>query len=76
MDCNRIASGCTDCPARLVCRCLQVTEDMLVDTITALELRTVKEVRRHTGAGEGCSCCHPEIGELLERHRVMRAACA
>jgi bacterioferritin-associated ferredoxin len=64
--CSR--SSCDDCPGRVVCRCLQVTEDALVDALMTLELRTLKEVRQHTGAGDGCTACHHRIQAYLERH--------
>jgi bacterioferritin-associated ferredoxin len=49
---------------------LQVTEEVLVETVTALGLRTVKEVRHHTGAGDGCTACHRAIRQFLEHHRA------
>jgi bacterioferritin-associated ferredoxin len=63
-------SGCDGCPiaGRLVCRCLQVTEEVLFEAVTTLGLRTVHEVRQHTGAGDGCTACHRRIREYLERH--------
>jgi NAD(P)H-nitrite reductase large subunit len=53
-----------------------VTEATLVEKITTLDLRTLREVRRHTGAGEGCTCCHAEILRCLEQLCPKRAACA
>jgi bacterioferritin-associated ferredoxin len=47
---------------------LQITESTLVQVITTLQLRTVKEVRRHTGAGDGCMCCHARINAYLVQH--------
>ena len=41
---------CSDCPAKVLCRCLQVTEEAVVDAITSLDLRTIRDVRRHTGS--------------------------
>ena len=40
---------CDACPGRIVCRCLQVTEDEVVTVVSTLGLRTVQEVRRFTG---------------------------
>lgn len=57
---------CNTCPGRVVCRCLQVTEDEIVTMISVLSLRTVKEVRDVTGAGDGCTCCHDEIRQHLQ----------
>lgn len=62
------AGPCAGCPDRIVCRCLKVTEGTIVEAITTLGLRTVKEVRNVTGAGDGCTCCHQQIRAYLEVH--------
>jgi NAD(P)H-nitrite reductase large subunit len=72
MNCDR--STCLDCPAKVICRCLQVTEATLVDAINSLDLQTLKDVRRHTGAGDGCTCCHGEIRQYLEQVRSAAVA--
>ncbi|MCC6417142.1 MAG: (2Fe-2S)-binding protein [Gemmataceae bacterium] len=56
------------CSAQLVCRCLNVTRDEIVEAITSLGLQTLKEVRQATGAGGGCTCCHKDIRLLLEQY--------
>jgi NAD(P)H-nitrite reductase large subunit len=67
--CPDICPGpCSGCPDRIVCRCLKVTEDTIVTAVTTLGLRTVREVRVETGAGDGCTCCHGQLRELLEAH--------
>ena len=53
------------CPGRMVCRCLQVTEQEVVTMVATLGLREVHEVRTMTGAGDGCTCCHDEINKIL-----------
>jgi bacterioferritin-associated ferredoxin len=63
---------CSGCPDRVVCRCLKVSEETISSAIVSLGLRTVKEVRRSTGAGDGCTCCHAEIRELIEVHADVR----
>jgi bacterioferritin-associated ferredoxin len=57
-----------DCPARVVCRCLQVTEAELLTAVNALGLRSLNDVRTHTGAGDGCTCCHKLLCQYLEQH--------
>ncbi len=52
----------------LICSCLNVTEETVVNAIATLGLRTVKEVRKYTGAGDGCTACHPRIREVLKQH--------
>lgn len=66
--CTCSSAQCAECPGNVVCRCLNVTEDALVTLITRLELRSLNDVRRHTGAGDGCTCCHARIREFLDRH--------
>ena len=66
-DCGDPCAGpCAGYPDRIVCRCLKVTEGTIVDAIVSLGLRTVKDVKRATGAGDGCTCCHSQIREYLE----------
>jgi nitrite reductase (NADH) large subunit len=62
------------CPERVVCRCLKVTEGEVVSAIITLGLRTVKEVRQCTGAGDGCTACHRALRECLDRHSSPSAA--
>ena len=58
---------CDGCPNKIVCRCLNITEAQVVRVITRLELRTLRELRHETGAGEGCTCCHAKLNEYLEQ---------
>jgi bacterioferritin-associated ferredoxin len=67
MDRPYIPDTCDGCPSKIVCRCLNVTEAEVVQHITRLELRTIRELRYHTGAGEGCTCCHAQLEEYLEK---------
>ena len=59
---------CDTCPERLVCHCLQVTEADIRSALARFELRTVKEVRLHTGAGDGCTACHRRLKRFLDEH--------
>jgi bacterioferritin-associated ferredoxin len=65
--CPNDRGTCTDAE-RIACRCLGVAEATVTDAIGALQLRTVREVRQHTGAGDGCTACHRRLKALLERH--------
>jgi len=58
--------GCGDCPQRLVCECLQITEAALVEALTGREIKTIKDIRRLTGAGDGCNACHKLLKSYLE----------
>jgi bacterioferritin-associated ferredoxin len=65
------AGNCEACQAvggPVVCRCLGITEDALIRAVTTLGLRTVNEVRRQTGAGDGCNACHRKIQIYLDSY--------
>jgi bacterioferritin-associated ferredoxin len=74
MDEPRIHDTCDDCPDKIVCRCLHVTEAQVMRMISRLELRTVRDVRNLTGAGEGCTCCHAKIQEYIDQFSCETAA--
>lgn len=59
--------SCDSCPERVICRCLQVTESEILEAIASNDLETIREVREHTSAGTGCTCCFTEIREILQR---------
>lgn len=52
---------------RFVCHCLQVTEAQVMAAIAATNVTTLADVRRETGAGDGCTACHPRLRRCLER---------
>ena len=52
---------------RLVCRCRGVSSLRIAASIARERLATVDEVISCTGAGTGCSSCHPEIAEIVAR---------
>jgi bacterioferritin-associated ferredoxin len=52
------------CP--LVCHCLEVSEERVLEVLATCEVRTVNDIRRHTGAGDGCTACHRRLKDFLE----------
>ncbi len=54
------------CPGPFVCRCLRVTEETLLSAVQRFELKTLKEIRQYTGAGDGCTACHKRLARYLE----------
>jgi bacterioferritin-associated ferredoxin len=58
---------CGECPGRLICHCLQVTEDALQAAVATFALRTVSEIRQVTGAGTGCTACHRRLHNYLDQ---------
>ena len=61
---------CYSCPERVVCRCLNITEAEIVAAITSRDLENVRDLRRLTGAGDGCTCCHDNLKEYLARYSL------
>ena len=59
--------SCSSCPERVICRCLNVTESQIVQAITTHDLRTIRELKRLTGAGDGCTACRTELQDFLDR---------
>lgn len=55
-----------------VCRCLRITEPQLRAALEQGDIHTLKELRRQTGAGDGCMGCH----KLLEAFIEQRTAAA
>lgn len=72
-SCTCTPDDCRSCDAQFVCRCLQVTQEHLVVTITTLGLRTLREVRQKTGAGDGCTACHRKLKSLLQEHAPVES---
>lgn len=68
--------GCQMLGGPMVCHCLRVTETDLVTAITTLEIRTVSDVRRLTGAGDGCTACHRKIQSYIDTHSAVPAICS
>ena len=56
---------CNACPGRLACHCLGVTEEAVLEAATVLGASTVNDLRRLTGAGDGCTACHQRLRLLL-----------
>jgi bacterioferritin-associated ferredoxin len=63
--------GCQMYGGPFVCRCLKVTEDDLISAITTLEIRSLRDVRSATGAGDGCTACHRKIQSFIDSYAVM-----
>ncbi len=52
-----------------VCDCLEVTECALLETLSKAHVRTLRDVRRAIGAGDGCTACHDLLRRYLEAAR-------
>lgn len=52
-----------------VCDCLEVTECALLETLTSRKIRTLRDLRRTMGAGDGCTACHDLLRQYLQAAR-------
>ncbi|MEX0727478.1 MAG: (2Fe-2S)-binding protein [Planctomycetaceae bacterium] len=50
---------------RIVCHCLRVTEEEILQAAEVGKPHSVKQIMDHTGAGGGCTACHFRIRALL-----------
>jgi bacterioferritin-associated ferredoxin len=71
MDASNTTTDCFECPGRLVCRCLQVTEEAVVSAIEFGGCQSVRDLRRETGAGSGCTACQRQLRVILERRASL-----
>ena len=49
-----------------VCSCLRITERELLGTLSQPGIRTLRDLRRAIGAGDGCTACHPVLRRYLD----------
>ncbi len=64
---RRIYTGNLD---ELVCLCLKVHRNKILETIEEIDATTVAQVRRKCRAGGGCGSCHEEIARLITERRL------
>ena len=50
----------------LVCACLQITEQQLLDTLSSAPICSLRDLRRTLGAGDGCTACHDVLRQYLD----------
>ncbi|WP_419193700.1 (2Fe-2S)-binding protein [Kolteria novifilia] len=60
--------NCQTCPAQLVCHCLRVSKDDVLDVIVNGIAQTSDDVRRLTGAGGGCMACRQKVKAMILEH--------
>ncbi len=74
MENGVLPAECHACP--LVCRCLQITEHELLETLANKDVQTLKDLRRLIGAGDGCTACHPTLKRYLEHYAFSSPICS
>ena len=55
---------------RIVCHCLRVTEEEVIQAASDGNMHSIKQIMDHTGAGGGCTACHQRIRGLLAGERA------
>lgn len=59
---------------RIVCECLKVTQKQVVSCIREGKACSLRQIQACTGAGGGCTACHPALEALLEKEAAKNAA--
>jgi bacterioferritin-associated ferredoxin len=67
-------SGCDDCSERVLCACLNITEANVKAALVSLEIRSVQDLRQHTGAGDGCTASHRVLRTYIEHYAQSSSA--
>jgi bacterioferritin-associated ferredoxin len=62
---SNCSSAVLNASGHYVCVCLRMTHTELVSAITCLNIRTLKDLRLQTGAGDGCTACHRRLRHYL-----------
>jgi len=52
---------------RIVCECLKVTEKQVVACVRDGNACSLRQIAACTGAGGGCTACHPVLEAILEK---------
>ena len=52
---------------KIVCECLKVSERQIVNCVRDGRACSVRQIGACTGAGTGCTACHPALEALLEK---------
>ncbi|MFO0926428.1 MAG: (2Fe-2S)-binding protein [Gemmataceae bacterium] len=73
MDDFSFRAGCRGCTSKVVCHCMNVTEDTILEALATFDIDTVKDLRHYTGAGDGCTCCHRQLRQMIESHKARVA---
>ncbi|WP_223953278.1 (2Fe-2S)-binding protein, partial [Aeromonas caviae] len=60
--------------SRLVCSCLRVSEQRIVDAITRQGVSELAGLQALLGCGSNCGTCLPEIDKLLIKHVFLASA--
>lgn len=60
----------TGAPDEMVCTCLRVCRQHILEVIADESIRTVADLRRTCRAGGGCGSCHEELARLLLSRRL------
>jgi len=52
---------------KIVCNCFGVTEEQIERAVKENNLKTIDQVTNYTKAGGGCTNCHADIEQIIER---------
>ena len=58
---------------RIVCACLKVSERRVAACVRTGKACSVRQIGACTGAGTGCTACHPALEAILEKEAPRTA---
>ncbi len=50
----------------IVCNCMQITKEEIIEAIKAGNLKSIDEVGEETEAGTVCGTCHDDIEDIIK----------
>lgn len=51
--------------SHFLCHCFQLSREAILEAIVSKDIRTLKDLQRFTGAGDGCMACLQCLEECL-----------
>ncbi len=66
-SCRMSPEACAQCPETIVCTCLRVSVTELVEALATRQIRSLKDIKHQTGAGDGCMMCHRVLKRYLQQ---------
>jgi bacterioferritin-associated ferredoxin len=49
---------------------------MVLEALDTLPISSIKDLKQHTGAGDGCTACHKQLKQFLERYASASPICS
>jgi NAD(P)H-nitrite reductase large subunit len=63
-----VSPPCGVYPDKIICNCLKVTAGTVIEALGSGCVRTLGDLKRETGAGDGCMACHRALRRYLDQN--------